>query len=380
MSYLLSLALLLLVRVDGFPFTTLFRSTTSVDRSAVLFVSSDSTTTTATDITLTIPRAFEGEVDGGTYPSPLHDIHITSILSDKEVRTCLELATTYAEATGRWERPNQERHASYATCDFAIEECETLDSYLQEIVGFDERIWDVMSRKYGVSYEDMSYLDFFCAHYQAQSDGNSQTMDRLEAHRDGSLLSFTILLSPPDEFEGGGTFFDALRDEEETDVLCTGGVIRPKRAGDVILQSGKLLHGADVVRSGKRTVLVGFLEVGDWRQRPGVLSTACTDWGRMDVAKLRHKRQQKETASEGSKGWFLNNSKYVYDGNKEMGLGRSAIRGFCPAFSTVQRRAEENFQRRKRLEAEDVLLRTILLPEGEGEQMIEIFDGDITIL
>jgi hypothetical protein len=376
MSYLLSLALLLVVRVDGFPFTHLSRS--SVDRSAVLLFSSDSTTAT-TDITLTIPRAFEGEVDDGTYPSPLHDIHVTSILSDEEVRTCLELATAYAEATGRWEQPNQERHASYATCDFAMEECETLDSYLQEL-NFDDRMWDVMSRKYGVSYEDMSYLDFFCAHYEAQSDGNSQTMDRLEAHRDGSLLSFTILLSPPDEFEGGGTFFDALRDEEETDVLCTGGVLRPKRAGDVILQSGKLLHGADVVRSGKRTVLVGFLEVGEWRQRPGVLSATCKDWGRMDVAKLRHNRQQKKTASEGSKGWFLNNSKYHDDGDREMGQGCSAIRGFCPAFSSVQRRAEENFQRRKRLEAEDILLRTILLPEGADDQMNEVYDGDITIL
>jgi hypothetical protein len=37
-------------------------------------------------------------------------------------------------------------------------------------------------------------------------------MDRLAFHRDGSLLSFTVLLSPPNEFEGGGTIFDALVD------------------------------------------------------------------------------------------------------------------------------------------------------------------------
>jgi hypothetical protein len=44
------------------------------------------------------------------------------------------------------------------------------------------------------------------------SDEDRNTMDRLAFHRDGSLLSFTVLLSPPNEFEGGGTIFDALVD------------------------------------------------------------------------------------------------------------------------------------------------------------------------
>jgi len=41
------------------------------------------------------------------------------------------------------------------------------------------------------------------------------------------------------------------------------------------------------------------------------------------------------------------------------------MQGFCPAFASVQRRAESTFQRQKKLEAEDRLLRSILLSQEE---------------
>ena len=334
----------------------------------------------STDVAIAIPRALEGDVEDGAYPSSLHTIHVTSILTDEEVAMCLQLATTYAEATGRWEQPDQERHATYATCDFAIEDCDSLESYLKSI-DFDNRMWTLLSDKYTVEKEDLSYIDFFCAHYQAQGERETQTMDRLEAHRDGSLLSFTVLLNSPQEFEGGGTFFDALRDEPASEVLAPGGVVRPMRAGDVVLQCGKILHGADVVRRGKRTVLVGFVDVAPWRQRPGVLSAACKDWGRMDVAKKRNLRQE-EMVKDGTRGWFLKNTRWTRQGDADLGEGRCVIRGFCPAFDSVGKRAADDFQRQKKLEAEDVLLRTILLPKGETRmgEMFEIFDGDISVL
>lgn len=154
-----------------------------------------------------------------------------------------------------------------------------------------------------------------------------------------------------------------------------GGIIRPHRAGDVVLQAGKLLHGAEVVRSGNRTVLVGFIDVEEWRQRPGVLTEACKEWGRLDVAKLRQKRQNQMTQAFSAKGWFPNNSKYL-----NAGKIKSAIRGFCPAFSSVDRRVDCELQRRIRLQTEDVLLRRILLPAGESRKPLDLFGGDITVL
>jgi hypothetical protein len=62
-----------------------------------------------------------------------------------------------------------------------------------------------------------------------------------------------------------------------------------------VYHGGKLLHGVDVVTSGERTVLVGFVHVQRRRRRrrqqPSVLAQACRDWGRMDEAKRRLGRQ-----------------------------------------------------------------------------------------
>lgn len=292
---------------------------------------------------------------------------------------CLQIATEYAATTGRWEKPDFSRHTSYATCDFCVEDCRDLETFLQSI-DFNTRVWNLMSSLYNVDDEDMSYLDLFCAHYQAKSDEttNPTTMDRLEAHRDGSLLSFTLLLNSPEEFEGGGTFFEALRDVEPTaanhHVLKKGGIIRPQRAGDVVLHSGKILHGADVVTRGQRTVLVGFVDVSEWRQRSGALTAACRDWGRMDVAKRRVERQN----SKGSRGWLLNNQKWLPKANGV--TTGSVIRNYAPAFRSVERRGNDDFQRLKRLEAEDILLRKILVDRDEAERAFDIFGGDITVL
>jgi hypothetical protein len=225
-------------------------ASTSADRKhAVLFSALESSESSSepsweesadTDRTFLVPRFFEGEVDQGSYPSPLHSVHVKRILSSDESKKCLQLACDYADSMGRWERPDFARHATYATCDFAVQDCEILESYLNAI-GFNDRIWNHLSALFGVAWEDMSYLDFFCSHYRARTDDRPDAMDRLEAHRDGSLLSFTVTLTEPDQFEGGGTFFDALRDvvdaSSDSPILLPGGTVKPTRAGDGVLHS-----------------------------------------------------------------------------------------------------------------------------------------------
>jgi hypothetical protein len=330
-------------------------------------------TETTTDITITLP-SFAAAADDpeASFPSPLHHIYIRSLLSDEEVGMALKLAIDYAEENGRFDNPDSDRHVSYATCDFPVDECDQLDSFL-ESTDFQQRLFGQFADLYNVDANDLSFDDLFVAYYQAKpevgecDDGDkedeSNIMDRLELHRDGSLFSFSLLLNPPDEFDGGGTFYDALRDMNPSDcdhgILHSGGAIRPDRAGDAVLHCGKILHGADVVTAGRRVVLVGFVNLSKRYIRKGIIGNACKEWGRQDVARYRHQRQEKKN----HKGWVLSNSRWLSNATKYP----SIVRGFVPASSGVVRRADPEGCRLRRLKTENVLLQNILLfPEERG--------------
>ena len=307
------------------------------------------------------------------YPSRLHSIHIVPLLTDAEVRTCHDLAQRHAVQTRCWQQPDAQRHVTYPTCDFPVDQCTALQQYLENDLSFDERIFQALHTFYDIPIENMVYLDLFCAHYQAATVGSTTTMDRLEAHRDGSLLSFTILLNDPTEFAGGGTFFDALVGN------FPEGVVRPTRAGDAVLHCGKLLHGGHVVTAGSRTVLVGFVDVifdddDNNILRPGVLGQACRDWGRLDVASFRSKRQQRPRKDD-SKFWFRPR------GRKWQPSG-DGLSNTCPSrLASVRRLANVEYQRKRRLEIEDQFLRSILYLDdkrlGHGQRLKSCVTGEL---
>lgn len=386
LTTVLWLSLCFEVQQQGFGFLLPHRTSVATSSSSSLVASSidDDTATTKSSrgnsekrITITLPP-FAGTDDDedDQYPSVLHKLHIQSLLSAEEAAKACQIAHDFAASTGRWLQPDSDRHQSYATCDFPVEDCDELQEYLQgDDVDFDGRLFQSLSDLYDVEMEDLSYLDLFVVHYQAKTDDNagdhnSQIMDRLEAHRDGSILAFSLLLNSPDDFQGGGTFYEGLRDAtHESGLLHAGGVIRPQVAGQAVLHCGKILHGADVVTSGSRTVLVGFVDVSERCQRPAILAEACKEWGRVDVAKYRFNRQE----SKGHKGWASNNWRFL-QGNGSS----SALKGFVPAMQGIIRRSDEEVCRRKRLQAEDTLLQNILLPPEERPD--DVFGGDISIL
>ena len=336
-------------------------------------------------ITITAPQFLpndETPIHKNSYPSPLHQIYVqTSLLSQEEAKKCLQLAKTYAEQTSCWSQKDSDRHTSYSTADFPIEECDELNSYLTDI-DFDNRIWNLILEKYDIDVQDLSYLDFFCAHYEAKDDISNGIMDRLDPHRDGSLLSFTVVLSESDSYDGGGTIFDALRDVDPNDhpeydgILCDNGVIRVQNPGDLVLHSGKLKHGGNVVTKGERTVMVGFVDVHERCMRDGVLKEACKQWGRSDVAENRYKRQKLKCTNDDN-GWYRQ--------GMEENLNRGMMKGFVPAFESVRNRANEERRRLRNLVAEDTMLRDILLERddrqnGIPDHILAQFGGDLTIL
>ena len=70
----------------------------------------------------------------------------------------------------------------------------------------------------------------------------------LEKHVDGCAYSFNVLLSDPEDFEGGGTSFESLG----------WGTLSVQR-GECLLHRGAERHCGSPVTRGMRFIVVGFL-------------------------------------------------------------------------------------------------------------------------
>ena len=104
---------------------------------------------------------------------------------------------------------------------------------------------------------------------QAAEGGQAE----LELHRDWSLLSFNVLLSRPDAFEGGGTVFPHLAAAGGGGAADAAGVVHLAQ-GDACVHGGGVLHGGRRVTAGRRTLLVGFVDSArDAGRGPATCST-----------------------------------------------------------------------------------------------------------
>lgn len=68
----------------------------------------------------------------------------------------------------------------------------------------------------------------------------NEDVARGAVHRDNGVLTFSLLLNEPDEFEGGGTFFEER-----------GRIYRPQR-GVGVVHSALVRHAGFPITSGKR--------------------------------------------------------------------------------------------------------------------------------
>eukprot|EP00947_MAST-08B_sp_MAST-8B-sp1_P002467 g2467.t1 len=117
---------------------------------------------------------------------------------------------------------------------------------------------------YGIPVANQYPADVYLVKYTA-ADG----LNHMHMHKDLSIFTFIVLLSEPDDFDHGGTYFS----QGNSAVVLT-------KQGDAVLHRGALLHGAVPVTRGERIVLVGFLNIVDhdrevvYRAKSWELSTA----------------------------------------------------------------------------------------------------------
>jgi hypothetical protein len=207
---------------------------------------------------------------------------IFHLLSADEATSIIAMAEAHAEKHG-W---MSSRHRHYPTTDIAVEPSSAVElhSALDPLVR--QCILPTMATHYGFLSEDLAVHDLFVVKYEAA--GAAQ--DRLAPHRDGHLLSFSLLLSDPDtDFEGGGLAFhslgprcDTCRDDvpspphlasdqrviRENCPRCFGSgrlAVPGVKQGDLTVHCGKLLHASLPVSRGTRYIVVGFVSVSSAR-------------------------------------------------------------------------------------------------------------------
>jgi len=101
---------------------------------------------------------------------------------------------------------------------------------------------------------------------------DAEEIDNVKWHKDNAEVSFVILLSDPREFEGGGTVFQVMGDDD-TPILL--------KQGEALVFNGQLVHGAKSITQGRRYVLSGFTRFDeaymDVKRRGTMASTVMID-------------------------------------------------------------------------------------------------------
>jgi len=145
---------------------------------------------------------------------------------------------------------NKDRHQAHVTRDLPACEIACCKSDGWAFRRVMEALRGVADR-HAYDPDGFAFRDLFFIRYDASPGGQAG----LGPHKDGSVMSFNVLLSEPSDFEGGGTQFYPDEDRPDPPQVPTSA------QGDMLIHAGRMLHGAAAVTSGVRIVLVGFVDV-----------------------------------------------------------------------------------------------------------------------
>jgi len=148
----------------------------------------------------------------------------------------VEEGEKHAAKNGGW---TTSRHKNYPTTDLPVKDIPTIFSFILSSLPFN---LDKIVKMYGLEGSKINICDLFLVKY------HENMQNELEVHKDGSVLSFGIVLSNPCDYEGGGTMFE-------------DGMHYSLEQGDMLVHSGRVNHTGMKITKGTRYVLVAFLDV-----------------------------------------------------------------------------------------------------------------------
>lgn len=153
----------------------------------------------------------------------------------------------YSKLHGGW---TKERHKNYPTTDLPVRSIPTLNVPLFNFTTLN--ILPLIAEHYKLNLYFLSIVDLFIVKYEAEGQ------DHLGKHRDGSIISFNILLN--DDFEGGGTSIEHTCKPGSNELSEFNEVLYQGEKTDLLIHPGKLKHGGNHITNGVRYILVGFIE------------------------------------------------------------------------------------------------------------------------
>lgn len=172
----------------------------------------------------------------------LNRIHIVNnFFSHSMCKWIIDEANKYALKNGGW---TVKRHKNYPTTDIPITYIPSLSTPLMNYCI--AHILPLISKNYKMNYYFLSISDLFIVKYDV--DGQNY----LDWHRDGSIISFNILLN--DDFTDGGTAIEHISENGTEERIYN------TNKGDLLIHPGKLKHSGLQITSGSRYILVGFIE------------------------------------------------------------------------------------------------------------------------
>jgi hypothetical protein len=167
----------------------------------------------------------------------LQRFHYEKVYNTDICRYIINESEKYATNNGGW---TKKRHNNYPTTDLPVERIPSIFGLILETL---HNIVKKVKKSYGLKDNMVVNIhDLFVVKYK----DNEQNY--LDMHRDGSFLSFNILLSDAADFEGGGTYFD-------------DGLTAYLEQGDILIHSSKIKHAGLPITKGTRYLLVGFLNL-----------------------------------------------------------------------------------------------------------------------
>jgi len=181
-------------------------------------------------------------------------VHVSkhSIIPPEECARAIQIAEGWAAENGGW---LSDRHASAPTTDMAIKDVPPLLEWFNQHL--ETSLFPMLAQRFPDQIEHPDQIrvhDAFIVKYEFGEGKQNQ----LSLHQDESTFSFTIALNSRDEYEGGGTFFEAIRPSNDADASFEQRALSTD-AGGCVAFGGKLRHGGQAITKGVRYIIPLFV-------------------------------------------------------------------------------------------------------------------------